>query len=55
VIEFVSLTVEIGEKELARASELERLGFGGFDAVHLILLVQRLAKLPFFSLQMTGY
>jgi predicted nucleic acid-binding protein len=35
VMEFVSLTVEIGEKELTRASELQRLGFVGFDAVHL--------------------
>ena len=35
MIEFVGLTVEVGEKELARASELERLGFVGFDAVHL--------------------
>src|SRR5215211_7649369 len=35
VLEFVSLTLELGEKELARASELQRLGFVGFDAVHL--------------------
>lgn len=35
VITFVSLTAEVGEKELARAGELERLGFVGFDAVHL--------------------
>ena len=34
-MEFVSLTVEIGEKELARASEIQRMGFVGFDAVHL--------------------
>ena len=35
VIEFVSLTVEIGEKELERARDLQKLGFAGFDAVHL--------------------
>jgi len=35
MIEFVGLTAEIGEKELARASELEKLGFIGFDALHL--------------------
>src|ERR1051325_5196065 len=35
VIEFVSLTLDIGEKELERASELQKLGFVGFDAVHL--------------------
>ncbi len=32
---FVSQAVEIGEKELKRASQLQRLGFVGFDAVHL--------------------
>lgn len=35
VTEFVSLTIEVGEKELARANELQKLGFVGFDAVHL--------------------
>jgi len=35
MMEFISLTVEIGEKELARAGEIQRLGFAGFDAVHL--------------------
>jgi predicted nucleic acid-binding protein len=35
VMEFVSLTVAIGEKELERASELQKMGFVGFDAVHL--------------------
>lgn len=35
VIEFVSLTLEIGENELERAHELQKLGFVGFDAVHL--------------------
>lgn len=35
VAEFVSLTIEIGERELERANELQKLGFGGFDAVHL--------------------
>ena len=35
VIEFVSSTVEIGEKELERANELQKLGFVGFDTVHL--------------------
>jgi hypothetical protein len=35
VMEFVSLTLEIGEQELARARELQRLGFVGFDAIHL--------------------
>ena len=35
VIEFVAPTIEIGEKELERASELQKLGFVGFDAVHL--------------------
>ncbi len=35
VNEFVSLTIEIGKRELKRASELQNLGFVGFDAVHL--------------------
>ena len=35
VIEFVGSTVEIGEKELERANELQKAGFVGFDAVHL--------------------
>lgn len=35
VIEFVSLTIEIGDKELERAGELQKLGFVGFGAVHL--------------------
>jgi predicted nucleic acid-binding protein len=35
VIGFASLTIEIGEKELKRAGELQKLGFAGFDAVHL--------------------
>ena len=35
VMDFVGLSVEIGEKELERANELQRLGFVGFDAVHL--------------------
>ena len=35
VIAFVGLTLEIGGQELERASELEKLGFAGFDAVHL--------------------
>jgi len=35
VIRFVSLTIGIGEKELIRANELQKLGFVGFDAVHL--------------------
>jgi predicted nucleic acid-binding protein len=35
VVKFVSQTVEIGENELERASELQKLGFVGFDAVHL--------------------
>ena len=35
VIAFVGLTLEIGDQELERASELEKLGFAGFDAVHL--------------------
>lgn len=32
---YVGQVVAIGQKELNRASELEKLGFGGFDAVHL--------------------
>lgn len=35
VFEFVSSNIELGEKELARAKSLEKLGFVGFDAVHL--------------------
>jgi predicted nucleic acid-binding protein len=35
VMDFVALSVEIGEKEIERASELQKLGFVGFDAVHL--------------------
>lgn len=35
VTEFISSKIEIGEKELERANELQRLGFIGFDAVHL--------------------
>jgi predicted nucleic acid-binding protein len=35
VSEFINLTVEIGEKEVERASELQKLGFVGFDAIHL--------------------
>jgi predicted nucleic acid-binding protein len=35
MIEFASLKAEIGEKELERASELQKLGFVGFDAVHI--------------------
>jgi predicted nucleic acid-binding protein len=35
VVEFVDLTVEVGEKELKRANELQKMGFFGFDAVHL--------------------
>jgi predicted nucleic acid-binding protein len=35
VIRFIGLTIEIGEKELNRANELQKLGFVGFDAVHL--------------------
>jgi predicted nucleic acid-binding protein len=35
VIELVSSSVEIGEKELGRANELQKAGFVGFDAVHL--------------------
>lgn len=32
---YVGQVVAIEQKELDRASELEKLGFGGFDAVHL--------------------
>ena len=35
IVEFIGLSVEIGEKELDRATELQKLGFVGFDAVHL--------------------
>jgi predicted nucleic acid-binding protein len=35
VIEFVSVTIEIGEKELERAKQLQEWGLMGFDAVHL--------------------
>lgn len=35
VLAFVGLTLELGEKEFERARELQRLGFTGFDAVHL--------------------
>ncbi len=35
VSEFIRQSVEIGQKEFKRASELEKLGFVGFDAVHL--------------------
>lgn len=35
IITFVSLTLKIGEKELERAGQLQKLGFAGFDAVHL--------------------
>lgn len=35
VVEFVGSSVEIGEKELERANELQKAGFVGFDAVHL--------------------
>lgn len=35
VVEFVGAMVEIGEKELERAKELQKAGFLGFDAVHL--------------------
>lgn len=33
--EFVNSTIEIGKQELEHASELQNLGFIGFDAVHL--------------------
>jgi len=32
---YVGQIVAIGEKELKRAGELEKLGFSGFDSVHL--------------------
>jgi len=32
---FIGQSVEIGQKELKRAGELEKFGFVGFDAVHL--------------------
>ena len=32
---FIGQVVEIGQKELERARELEKAGFGAFDAVHL--------------------
>ena len=35
VTEFTGLKIEIGRKELERAKELEKLGFVGFDAMHL--------------------
>jgi predicted nucleic acid-binding protein len=35
VTEFIGSKIEIGKKELERANELQRLGFVGFDAVHL--------------------
>ncbi len=35
VTEFVSLIIEIGGQEVKRANELQKLGFVGFDAVHL--------------------
>ncbi len=35
IADFIGQSVGIGEKELKRASELEELGFVGFDAVHL--------------------
>ena len=35
VAEFIGRFVEIGQKELKRAGELEKLGFIGFDAIHL--------------------
>jgi len=35
IAEFINSSVEIGEKELGRANELQKLGFVGFDAVHL--------------------
>mgnify|MGYP001160650756 FL=1 len=33
--EFVRQSVSIGSKEIERARELEKLGFSGFDAIHL--------------------
>ena len=35
VVEFIGLSVEIGENELERATVLQKLGFVGFDAIHL--------------------
>jgi predicted nucleic acid-binding protein len=35
IINFIAQSIDIGEKELKRANELEKLGFVGFDAVHL--------------------
>ena len=35
IVDFVQLSVEIGQNELTRAGELERMGFVGFDAVHI--------------------
>jgi len=50
VTEFIGLKIEIGEKELERANELQKLGFVGFDAVHLAC-----AESVFFSPQMTVF
>ena len=35
IADFIEQSVDIGEKEAKRAGELEKLGFVGFDAVHL--------------------
>lgn len=35
IVEFINSSIEIGDKELERSSELQKLGFVGFDAVHL--------------------
>ena len=35
VSDFIGQSIKIGQKELKRAAELEKLGFVGFDAVHL--------------------
>jgi len=35
VSDFIEQSVELGQKEFKRAAELEKLGFVGFDAVHL--------------------
>jgi len=35
VVEFVNQSIPIGEKEVERANELQKMGFIGFDAVHL--------------------
>ncbi len=32
---FIKQVVEIGENELERARQLEKMGFGAFDATHL--------------------